>query len=100
MEVIYEDTKSITGAEPKFKWGHIYHMLQEKRVPEAGLEDLVLYDNILKLGITKVSTRLEHFPCPEVIGWILSKVDARGMIMYNVEDKGFASFTPTFIEKA
>ena len=25
--------------------------------------------------------------------------DAGGMIMYNVEDNGFASFTPTFIAK-
>ena len=35
-----------------------------------------------------------------MIGWILSKADAKGMIMYNVEDKGFASFTPAFIAKA
>ena len=27
VELIYEDTKSITGAEPEFKWGQIYHML-------------------------------------------------------------------------
>ena len=27
VEIIYEDTKSVTGAEPKFKWGQIYHML-------------------------------------------------------------------------
>ena len=27
----------------------------------------------------------------------MSKADAKGMIMYNIEDKGFASFTPTFI---
>ena len=30
----------------------------------------------------------------------MSKADAKGMIMYNVEDKGFASFTPAFIAKA
>ena len=53
----------------------------------------------MKSGITKVSTRPELFPGPEVIGWILSKVYARGVIMYNVEDKGFSSFTPAFIEK-
>ena len=63
------------------------------------MEDLVIYDNILKYGITKVSTRPYIFPCPEFIGWILSKVDTVGMIMYDVENKGFASFTPTFIEK-
>ena len=27
VEIIYEDTKSITGANPEFKWGKIYHML-------------------------------------------------------------------------
>ena len=75
-------------------------MLKEKSIIEAGLEDLVLYDNILKSRITKVSTRLEIFPCLEVIGWILSKANARGIIMYNVEDKRFSSFTPAFIAKA
>ena len=100
VEIIYEDTKSVTGAEPEFKWGQIYHMLVKKKVPEAGLEDLALYDNILRSRITKVPIRLEMFPCAKVIEWILSKVDATGMIMNNVEDKGFASFTPAFIEKA
>ena len=80
VEITYEDTKSITRAELEFKWGHIYHMLKEKKIPEAGLEDLVLYDNILESWITKVSTRPDIFPFIEVIGWILSKVDATGMI--------------------
>ena len=47
-----------------------------------------------------MSKRPDIFPFLEVIGWILSKVDETGVIMYNVEDKGFASFTPAFIEKA
>ena len=63
VEIIYEDTKTVTGAEPEFKWGQIYHMLVEKKVPEAGLEDLALNDNILRFGITKVCTRPEVFPC-------------------------------------
>ena len=63
VEIIYEDTKSVIGVEPKFKWGQIYHMLVEKKVPEARLEDLALYDNILRYGITKVSTRPDIFPC-------------------------------------
>ena len=75
-------------------------MLQDQKVPDAGLEDLTLFNNILRLGITKVSIIPEQFPFPEVIGWITSKADARGMIMYNVEDKGFASFTPMFIDKS
>ena len=44
--------------------------------------------------------RPEIFPCPEVIGWILSKADAIWIIMYNMEDKGFSTFTPAFIAKA
>ena len=28
VEIIYEDTKLGTEAEPKFKWGKIYHILQ------------------------------------------------------------------------
>ena len=98
VELIYEDTKSVTEAKPEFKWGQIYHMLVEKRVPEAGLED-ALYDNILRSGLTKASTRPEMFPCAQVIGWILPKVDVAGKIMNNVEDKGFASSTPGFIAK-
>ena len=46
-------------------------MIVQKRVPEAGLEELALYDNILRYGITKVATRPELFPCTEDIGWIL-----------------------------
>ena len=57
VEIIYEDTKEITGAEPEFKWGQIYHLLVEKKVPKAGLEGLALYDNVLRSRITKVTTR-------------------------------------------
>ena len=27
VKVIYEDTKSITGIDPKYKWGEIYLMI-------------------------------------------------------------------------
>ena len=64
------------------------------------MEDLVLYGNILKSRITKVSTGLDIFPFHEVIGWIMSKEYAIEMIMYDVEDKGFASFTLAFIAKS
>ena len=63
VEIIYEDTKAIIGAEPEFKWGQIYHLLVEKKVSEAGLEDLALYVNVLRFGINKVTTRPEIFPC-------------------------------------
>ena len=68
VEIIYEDTKSVTEAKPKFKWGHIYHMLQEKTIPDAGLEDLDLFNNILRLRITRVPTKPELFPFSEFIG--------------------------------
>ena len=84
VEIIYEYTKSVIVAEPEFKWGQIYHMLVEKKVPEAGLEDLALYDNILRSEVTKECTRPEMFPCTEVIIWILLKVDATWMVMNNV----------------
>ena len=100
MELISKYTKPVTGAKPEFKWGQIYHMLVEKSVPEVGLKDLALYDNILRSGITKVVTRPELFPCTEVNGWILPRVNPIGKIMNNVEDKGIASFTLVFIEKA
>ena len=57
VEITYEDTKEVTGEEPEFKWGHIYHFLVEQKVPEARLEDLAMYDNVLRSGITKVTTR-------------------------------------------
>ena len=68
VEIIYEDTKSITGTKPEFKWGQMFHMLVEKKVPEAGLEDLALYENILRSGINQVATRPKILPCAEVIG--------------------------------
>ena len=67
IEIIHEDTKAVTGAEPKFKCGQIYHLLVENKVPEAGLEGLALYDNVLRSRITKVTTKPEFFPCAEFI---------------------------------
>ena len=56
VEIIYEDPKSVTGVELEFKWGNIYHMLQDQKAPDVRLEDLTLFENILISGITKVST--------------------------------------------
>ena len=49
IEIVYEDTKAVTGDELDFKWGQIYHWLVEKKVMEAWLEELALYDNRLDL---------------------------------------------------
>ena len=40
VEVIYEDTKAITGIEPEYKWGEIFWMITNWSVPDIGLEDL------------------------------------------------------------
>ena len=75
-------------------------MLRDQKVPDANLEDLTLFDNILRSGIRKESIRQELFPCSKVIGWVMSKADAKGLIMYNVEDKEFSFFTPSFMAKS
>ena len=85
IEIVYEDTKAVTGARPEFKWGQIYTMIKDQKVLDAGLDYIPLYENILRSGITKVSTRPELFPCADVIGWILTKEDVNDVIIYNVE---------------
>ena len=76
-KIVYEDIKAITGAELEFKWGQICPMLVERKVLEAGLGDLALYKNILRSGLTKITTRPKIFPCVEIIGWMLLKIDSR-----------------------
>ena len=46
VEVIYEDTKSVTGIEPDYKWGGIYRMITNQSIPNTELEDLPIYANI------------------------------------------------------
>ena len=92
MEIIYEYMKDITGVEPEFKWGKIYQMIKDKTIPDAGLEDILLYINIKISTITKVATCPELFLCSEVIGWILSRTDAATLVVKNTEKKVFSSF--------
>ena len=80
--------------------GEIYHMIKDQNVLDAGLEDIPLYDNIGKSGITKAATHPKIFPCAEVIGWILPRTYPTTMIISNIEGKSFASFTPAYITKA
>ena len=70
VEIVYEDTKVVTGVEPELKWTQIYPMMAERKVPEAGLGDLALYENILRSGLTKIATGPEDFPCADIIGWL------------------------------
>ena len=62
-------------------------MIKDWNVPDAGLEDLLVYANIRKSVIMKVSTHLELFPCSEVIGSILSREDINKMIFRMSVDK-------------
>ena len=71
VEYIYEDSKATTGVEPDYKWCDIYRMIANNNVPNAGFEELTIYSNIKKSALMKVATRLELFPCSEVINWIL-----------------------------
>ena len=48
MEIINGDTKSIRGGEMEFQWGQMYHMIKDQTVPDAGVEDILLYVNIRK----------------------------------------------------
>ena len=75
-------------------------MMVDKKVLEAGLGDLSLYENILRSGLTKIANKPEIFPCAEVIGWILPKINMVGMIINDEEGKLVASFAPAFISKA
>ena len=68
MEIIYEDTKASTGAEPEFKWGQIYPIIKHHKVLDAGLEYIPLYANIMRSGITKVAMHPKLFPAAKVIG--------------------------------
>ena len=99
-EIIYEGTKAVTGTEPEFKWGHMYHMIKDQKVSYAGLEYIPLDVNIIKSGIAKVSMHPELFPCAEVIGWIIPRADVGTMIISNNEGQAFASLTPSFTSKA
>ena len=80
-EIKFEDTKSITRADPEFKWGEIYQMIRDQNVHDASLEEMSLYENIKNSGITKEATRPELFPCAEVINWILPRTNPSTMII-------------------
>ena len=58
IEIIYEDINVVTGAEPEFKWGQIYPMIKDQNIPDAGLEYIPIYANIMRSGMTKVARHL------------------------------------------
>ena len=62
-DTIYEDTKVVTGSEPKYKWGEIYRMITNRSIPDIGLEDLPIYANIDRSAIMSVAMRSKKIPC-------------------------------------
>ena len=71
IETKYEDTKAIIGVSPEFKWGELYQMIRDQNIPDVGLEEIIIYQNVRKSYNNKDATRSELFPCSEFIGWIL-----------------------------
>ena len=100
LEIIYQDTKYFTRIEPEFRWGQIYQMIKDQAVPEVGLEDIPIYANIMKSIIMKVSTRLELFPCAEVIDWIIPRANITKMILSITDGKGFSVYILTYVSQA
>ena len=48
----------------------------------------------------RVATRPELFPCSEVIGWILTRVDVTTMILANVDKQGYDAYSPGYVSLA
>ena len=84
-EYIYEDTKCITGVEPQYQWGDIYRLITCWEVPDIGFEEENIYANIERSSLMEIATRPELFPCSEVIGCTLPRVDVTTIILENVD---------------
>ena len=97
VEFIYEDTKATTGVEPDYKWGEIFRMISSQNVPDDGFKEMTIYANIERSTLMKEATRIELFPCSEVIGWILTREDVTRIILENTTKKGYATYSPTYV---
>ena len=83
----------MSGVEPEYQWGEIYRLITHREVLDMGLEEESIYANIERSSLMKIATRLELFPCSEVIGWILPWEDVTTMILGNVEKQGYATYS-------
>ena len=99
-EYVYEDTKCISGVEPEYQWGEIYRLITRREVPNMGLEEESIYENIERSSLMKVATRPDLFPCSEVIGWILPWAYVTTIILENVERQGYVAFSPGYVALA
>ena len=73
-------------------------MIRDQDILHVGLKEMVLYQNIKRLGIIKLATCPELFPCSEVIGWILPQVDPTSKIIFDIKGEAFSSFHLAHIE--
>ena len=73
-------------------------MIRDQKIPDSGLKEMVLYHNIRRSSITKVSMCPDFFSCSKFIGWILPKTQPSSRIIYDVKGEPFASFHPSHIE--
>ena len=96
-EYIYEYTRATTREELDYKWGDIYRLVSNQEVPDTGFEELTIYANIEKSALMKIATRPELFPCSEVIGWILPRVDMTTMILANTAKQGYVYYNPGYV---
>ena len=85
VEYTYEDTRCTIGVEPEYKWGGIYRLISHHELPNTGFEEETIYANIERSALMKIATRPELFPCSEVIGWILPRVDVTTIILANTD---------------
>ena len=100
VEYTYEDTKCIVGVEPEYQWGEIYILITRREAPNIDFEEETIYANIERSSLMKIATRLELFPCSEVIGWILPRADVTTMILENVAKHGYAAYSPGYVALA
>ena len=75
-------------------------MITNRSIPYTRLQDLLIYSNIERSTIMKVATRLKLFPCAEVIGWILPKVNVTKMIFSNTKGQVYAASNPADVAQA
>ena len=75
-------------------------MTKDQAIPDAGLEDIPIYENIMKSAIMKVSTHPELFQCAEVIDRILPRSYIPKMILSNINGQGFVSYILTYVSQA
>ena len=80
--------------------GEIYRLISHHEVPDTGFEEETIYANIERSILMKISTRPKLFPCSEVIGWILPRVDMNTMILANIDKQGYAAYNSGYVSLA